>query len=90
MAVRRAVPRIERCYGEYLDRGSMSPHHLDLVFTFRGNGTARQITIENSDFDDGRFLRCIRSAASQIRASSGPRGGEAQFSYRLRFGRASR
>jgi len=89
-AMRRAVPRIERCYGEYLDRGSMSPRHLDLVFTFRGNGAARQITIENSDFSDARFLRCMQGAASAIRAASGPRGGEAQFSYRLRFGRAPR
>lgn len=89
-AVRRAVPRIERCYGEYLDRGSMSARHLDLVFTFRGNGAARQITIENSDFSDARFSRCIQGAASRIRAASGPRGGEAQFSYRLRFGRAPR
>jgi len=87
-AVRRAVPRIERCYGEYLDRGSMSARHLDLVFTFRGNGAARLITIENSDFSDARFLRCMHAAAQRIRAASGPRGGEAQFSYRLRFGRA--
>lgn len=86
-AVRRAASGFERCYEQYLDRGSMEPTTLDLVFTLRGSGPARNVTIENSHFEDPNFERCVRSAGGQIRSSAAPRGGDAQFSYRLRFGR---
>ena len=86
-AVRRATTGFERCYERYLDRGSMEPATLDLVFTFRGAGAVRSVAVENSRFDDDTFEHCIRSAAGQIRTTSPPRGGEAQYSYRLRFGR---
>lgn len=87
VAVRRATTGLERCYEQYLDRGSMEPATLDLVFTFRGAGPARNVAIENSHFNDATFERCVRAAAGQIRASAAPRGGDAQFSYRLQFGR---
>ena len=45
------------------------------------------MAIENSHFDDATFERCVRSAAGQIRSGAAPRGGDAQFSYRLQFGR---
>lgn len=86
-AVRRATAGLERCYEQHLDRGSMEPATLDLVFTFRGAGAARDVAVENSHFDDATFDRCVRTAAAQIRTSSAPRGGDAQYSYRLRFGR---
>ncbi len=87
-AVRRAAGRLERCYERYLDRGSMEARHLDLVFTFRGSGSARSVAVERSDFGDRTFERCVRSAGSSIRASRAPAGGSATYSYRLRFGRS--
>ncbi len=87
VAVRRAAGSLERCYEQYLDRGSMEPATLDLVFSFRGAGAAREVAIENSHFDDATFERCVRTAGQQIRTSVPPRGGDAQYSYRLQFGR---
>ena len=89
-AVRRASARLARCYEQYLDRGSMEAHHLDLVFTFSGSGGVRGVTVENSDFADAPIERCVRAAGGAIRAPRGPSGGSAQFSYRLRFGRPPR
>ncbi|HEY8430546.1 MAG TPA: hypothetical protein VIL20_19335 [Sandaracinaceae bacterium] len=90
-AVRRAVRAIAsalgRCYDDYLDRGSMTARELDLVFTFSGAGAARGVDVERSGFRDARFEQCVRSAGRGLRVSSGPVGGSATFSYRLRFGR---
>jgi hypothetical protein len=77
-AIRAVASRIERC-------AQSGSGQLDLVFAFR-NGAARatNITVEHgaSSTLDG----CVRQAAAGLRASNGPRGGEAVFSYRLRFG----
>ncbi len=86
-AVRSIASSLQRCYDDYLDRGSMTAHELDLVFTFRGAGTATSVDVERSGFDNARFEQCVRQAGRGIRASRGPSGGSAMFSYRLRFGR---
>ena len=89
-AVRRATGRLVRCYERYLDRGSMEPRNLDLVFTLSGSGRSRAVTVERSDFEQPSFERCVRAAGGSIRARRGPSGGSATYSYRLRFGRRPR
>lgn len=86
-AVRAIAPALGRCYDDYLDRGSMTAHELDLLFTFRSAGAATGIEVERSGFEDARFEQCVRQAARSLRASRAPSGGSAMFSYRLRFGR---
>ena len=87
-AFRGAVPGLERCYEQHLGRGSIQAGTLDLVFWLRGAGPAREVTIESSRFSDPELERCVRAAAQNIRTAAAPRGGGAQFSYRLRFGRS--
>lgn len=80
--------RLERCYDRYLDNGSIRARQLDLVFTFRaGSNRASSVDVEQSQFEDERFQRCVRSAGQRMRATASPRGGEATYNYRLRFGR---
>ena len=88
-AMRGIASRLERCYDQYLEDGSIRARQLDLVFTFRaGAGRATSVEVEQPQFDDQRFLRCVRSAGQRLRASTGPSGGDATYDYRLRFGRA--
>lgn len=87
-AVRGIASRLERCYDQYLEDGSLRARQLDLVFTFRtGSGRATSVDVEQSQFEDARFQRCVRSAGQRLRASAGPSGGRATYNYRLRFGR---
>lgn len=86
-AVRAIATQLERCYESYLDRGSMTAHELDLVFTVRSAGTATNVDVERSGFADARLEQCIRQAGRGLRVSRAPSGGPAMFSYRLRFGR---
>lgn len=81
------APRLQRCYASYLQRGSIAPRELDLVFAFGGSGQATQVDIERSGFSDARFEQCVRQAGHSLHVSRGPSGGAAMFSYRLRFGR---
>lgn len=85
-AVRGIARQLQRCYEGYLDRGSLAPAELDLVFAFHGT-RASDIDIERSGFSDARFEQCVRQAARSLHTSRAPSGGEAMFSYRLRFGR---
>ncbi|MGE0784141.1 MAG: hypothetical protein AB7S26_00535 [Sandaracinaceae bacterium] len=85
--VRGVSHELERCYASYLDRGSIEARNLDLVFTLRGPGSPRDVTVERSGFHDATFERCITGAGQRMRFSGGPHGGEAIFSYTLRFGR---
>lgn len=89
-AVRQIAPQIGRCYDAYLERGSLAERRLDLVFSVRGPGRARGVTIERSDFSDAAFERCVRTAAQRLRIASAPAGSEATFSYQLRFGASPR
>ncbi|MCC6873289.1 MAG: hypothetical protein IT378_03190 [Sandaracinaceae bacterium] len=91
-AIRDAVhaigSRVAQCYESYLDRGALDARELDLVFTVSSGSTSvRGVAIERSTFGDARLETCVRRAAEQIRPRQGPAGGEATFSYRLRFGR---
>lgn len=88
-AVRAIAPQIARCYEAYLDRGTLTAHRLELVFTVRGPGRARDVAVERSSFSDATFERCVRTAAQRLSVSSAP-PGEATFSYQLRFGAAPR
>ncbi|MFK7985002.1 MAG: hypothetical protein AB8I08_03150 [Sandaracinaceae bacterium] len=85
-AFHATAPRIERCYERWLNRGSLTAHQLDVVFTLR-SASARRVTIERSDFGDAAMDRCVTAAVSRLRASRAPSGGPATYSYRLRFGR---
>ena len=89
-AVRGISSRLERCYDQYLERGSLQAQQLNLVFTVRGAGRASRVSVERSGFSDARFERCVRSAGGQLRVSRGASGGEAIYSYTLRFGREAR
>jgi hypothetical protein len=86
-AVRSIASRLDRCYEVYLDRGSMEAREIDLVFTVATSGRTTAVELERSGFDDARFEQCLRTAARAIAPSRAPRGGEAIYSYRLRFGR---
>ncbi len=86
-AVRAIGSQLQRCYESYLDRGSIAPRELDLVFAFHGSPRASDIDVERSGFSDARFEQCVRQAGRSLQASRAPSGGDAMFSYRLRFGR---
>lgn len=86
-AVRAVAPQLERCYEAYLDRGDLTARELDLVFTFRHAGPATDVDVERSGFSDRPLEQCVRQAGRALRISRPPSGGEAVFSYRLRFGR---
>lgn len=86
-AVRTVASQLERCYESYLDRGDLAARELDLVFTLRRAGAVSEVSVERSGFRDARLETCVRQAGRSIRVSRAPVGGEAMFSYRLRFGR---
>lgn len=85
--MRNITNRLSRCYESYLRTGTAGAHQLNLVFTLRNGGQARQVSIERSGFGDARFERCVRTAGQRLRFREGPRNGEAIYSYTLRFGR---
>jgi TonB family protein len=87
--VRTASDRLDRCYGQLVNRGALTTGEARLVFTIRGRGRVRNVRLEESSIDNRRFQRCVESAGRRMRAASGARGGEARFSYRLRFGPGS-
>jgi len=87
--VRSASDRLDRCYAQLVDRGALTTGEARLVFTIRGRGRVRNVRLAESSIDNRRFQRCVERAGQRMRAASGPRGGEARFSYRLRFGPGS-
>jgi hypothetical protein len=87
-AVHSIGSRLDQCYERYHERGSSQARSLDLVFGLRGSGPAHAVSVERSAFSDAGFEGCVRSAGQHIRASRQPTGGEAIYSYTLRFGRA--
>lgn len=88
--MRQIAPRLDRCYARYLDRGSIEARELNLVFSLRGSSRPRRVDVERSGFADAAFERCVGAAGRHLRVSSAPSGGEAVYSYTLRFGRSPR
>jgi hypothetical protein len=86
-AIRRIVAPLDRCYDNYLDRGSIEARELELEFTVTPAGRVAGVNLARSTFGDARFENCVRTAARALRVSRAPVGGEAIYGYRLRFGR---
>lgn len=83
-AMRRIATQLQRCYESHVRRGS---RELDLVFTVRTAGRASAVEVERTAGADVPLEQCVRQAGRALAVQRGPSGGEAVFSYRLRFGR---
>ncbi|HJL24086.1 MAG TPA: AgmX/PglI C-terminal domain-containing protein, partial [Polyangiaceae bacterium LLY-WYZ-15_(1-7)] len=84
--VRGVSSRLERCYGELVERGALERGTLILTFTIDERGRPRRVTIDQQQVGDTRFARCVERAGRRLRASTPPSGGEVRYSYTLRFG----
>ena len=85
--VRGISSRLERCYAQMVDRGALTSGQLDLTFSVTTDGRVRDALVERSTIDDGRFQNCVRYAGRRIRPGTISRGGDARYTYTLRFGR---
>lgn len=85
---RRIGPRIERCYGSYVDRNALEAGTAILSFTVTTSGRIRGVRVEQA-MGDATFQRCLRHAGRAIRATTSAVGGDVQFAYTLRFGPGS-
>lgn len=83
--VRSIGTRLERCYERYLNRGSLHSNSLHLVFRVMSNGRVSGVLVEQSSFHNASMDTCVRRAGGAMRLREGARGGDATFSYHLRF-----
>lgn len=88
--VRRAVrgigDRLQRCYEQFLENGALQSGTAILSFTIDGRGRIVRPRVEQNTLRDSGFSSCLRQAARRMRANSGSVGGDARYSYTLRFG----
>ena len=88
--VSRIGPRLDRCYGQLVERGALQTGQAIVAFTVDASGRVRRVRVEGATISDRRFQQCVRRAADRLRASATPAGGEVRFAYTLRFGPQSR
>jgi len=84
--VRTIASRLERCYGSLVERGALERGELHLVFTVTTSGRVTRVGVENPSIGERRFHRCVQSAGRAIRIRGSANGGDATYSYTLRFG----
>lgn len=84
-AVRGAASRFSRCYDQLVDRGALERGTIVITFRITASRRTRGARAHHGTLTDRRFVQCMTSAASRIRFSSAPQGGDAVYSYTLRF-----
>jgi len=84
-AVRAIAGRLRQCYDRMLERGALTQGQLDLVFTVAADGRTSRVAVEGAGLPDPTLRQCVTRAGQAIRVAGGARGGQAQFSYTLRF-----
>ncbi len=84
----RISGRLQRCYGNYVDRNALEAGTAILSFTVTTSGRVRSVRVEQA-MGDASFQRCLRHAGRAIRATTSAVGGDVQFAYTLRFGPGS-
>lgn len=84
----RISGRLQRCYGNYVDRNALEAGTAILSFTVTTSGRVRGVRVEQA-MGDASFQRCLRHAGRAIRATTSAVGGDVQFAYTLRFGPGS-
>ncbi len=84
-AVRGAAANFSRCYDHLVDRGALTRGQIIVTFRVTSSGRTIGARAHNGTIDDRRFVSCMSSAARRIRVRSRPNGGDAVYSYTLRF-----
>ncbi len=84
-AVRGAASRFSRCYDRLVDRGALTRGNIVVTFRVTSRGRTTRARAHHGTIRDRRFVRCMTSAARRIRFRTRPTGGDAVFSYTLRF-----
>jgi len=84
-AIRNSASRFSRCYDQLVDRGALTRGNIVVTFRVTSAGRTTGARAHHGNITDTRFVRCMTSAARRIRVSSPPNGGDAVFSYTLRF-----
>jgi hypothetical protein len=84
-AVRDAASLFSRCYDQLVDRGALTRGNIIVTFRVTGSGQTTQARAGHGNLTDSRFVSCMSAAARRIRVSSAPHGGDAVYSYTLRF-----
>lgn len=79
--------RVQECYGQLVDRRAAETGSAVLTFRVGSDGRVSRVAASQLTLGDAAFARCLERAAAAIRASSA-RGGDAELSYSLSFGRA--
>jgi len=88
-AVQAIAPRLEHCYGGLVSRGALERGTAILVFTVTPRGRVKKVGVEQARIGGPGFQRCLTAAGRRLRVRAGSRGGDATYSYTLRFGPAS-
>lgn len=84
-AVRRAASGFSQCYDRLVDHSTLVRGQIIVTFRVRPNGRVTNIRTDQGNMGGATFARCIRTAARRMRPASGPTGGDAEYSYTLRF-----
>ncbi|MAQ15479.1 MAG: hypothetical protein CMN30_11875 [Sandaracinus sp.] len=84
--IRAIGSRLERCYEQLIERDALQTGTLDLTFTVSTAGRVGDVLVSRSTLTDGRFQSCVRYAGRRIQPPTAARGGDARYTYSLRFG----
>jgi hypothetical protein len=84
-AVRGTASLFSRCYDQLVDRGALARGNIIVTFRVTGAGRTTAARAGHGSLTDRRFVSCMSAATRRIRVRSAPTGGDAVYSYTLRF-----
>lgn len=84
-AIRGTAARFSRCYDQLVRHGALTRGTIMVTFRVTASGRASEVLAHHGDMTERRFVRCVAAAARRIRFSTPPSGGDAVYSYTLRF-----
>ncbi|MBW2461247.1 MAG: AgmX/PglI C-terminal domain-containing protein [Deltaproteobacteria bacterium] len=84
-AIRGTAARYSRCYDRLVDRGALVQGTIITTFRVTRVGQTTNAQAHHGDLTDRNFVRCVAAATRRIRFSTPPAGGDAVYSYTLRF-----
>jgi len=83
-AIRRTVPRVERCYRRALKRNPALSGRVNFALQVKSNGRVADVKRGGGSIRDRAMVRCAVSAIGKVRFPK-PKGEPANVSFRLRF-----
>lgn len=83
-AVRANISAFQACYDAALKRNATAGGMVEVRWTIRPTGKPTGVAIDQENFGDPKFVRCLRQAVAEMRFSSGNRA-DVEVVYPLIF-----